>query len=180
MDQKWRKRAATFVAGLMFIASSVTVLATVQGSQENPLITLSYLQNVFTQTILDQTDQKIEQEKTSLESQLDKKIATYTDEMKKLSASDASSASAVFSVVDVANGKTLTGAVGCEVMLRVGQAQCLSTSSPGLIDSTSGAILENGTSLVKNHLYMVTVEGRSVKAINGNVKLMVRGDYTIQ
>ena len=36
-------------------------------------------------------------------------------------------------------------------------------------------LLENGKALVKNHLYMMTIEGRGVKAGSGTVKVLVRG-----
>ena len=33
---------------------------------------------------------------------------------------------------------------------------------------------------MKNHLYMMTIEGRGVKAGSGTVKVLVRGSYTIK
>ena len=83
-------------------------------------------------------------------------------------------------MVTIPAGKTLVGDIGCEVMLRVGSAACVSPSTPGLIDETTGGTLENGKTLVKNHLYMMTIEGRGVKAGSGTVKVLVRGNYTIQ
>ena len=84
-----------------------------------------------------------------------------------------------FTVVTLSNGQTLTGGIGCEVMLRVGTAVCVSPSSPGLIDESSAATLNNSGALVTNHLYMMTIEGRGVKATAATVKLLVRGSYTI-
>lgn len=180
MYPKWRKRLAALVAGLMFIASSLSVLAAVQGSKENPLITLSYLKDVFSKTILQETDTKILQDKASFEKKLDDKISAYRMEMNNQGNTGGNSGSGVFSVVDVASGQTLTGSVGCQIMLRIGSAQCVSAGSPGLIDATLGSVLEDGMSLVKNHLYMVSIEGRSVRAVGGAVKLMVQGSYTIK
>lgn len=62
------------------------------------------------------------------------------------------------------SGQVLTGDIGCEVMLRVGTAVCVSPSSPGLIDETAATALNNGSALVQNHLYMMTIEGRGVRA----------------
>ena len=36
-----------------------------------------------------------------------------------------------------------------------------------------------GGALVQNHLYMMTIEGRGVKATAATTKLLVRGGYTI-
>ena len=64
-------------------------------------------------------------------------------------------------------------------MLRIGTASCVSPSNPGLIDETSGGTLNNSGALVQNHLYMMTIEGRGVKATAATVKVLVRGGYTI-
>ena len=84
-----------------------------------------------------------------------------------------------FTVVTLSNGQVLTGGIGCEVMLRVGSATCVSPSNPGLIDQSNASVLNNGGALVQNHLYMMTIEGRGVKATAATTKLMVRGSYTI-
>ena len=84
-----------------------------------------------------------------------------------------------FAVVTLSKGQVLTGDIGCEVMLRVGTASCVSPSNPGLIDETTAASLNNGGALAANHLYMMTIEGRGVKAGSDTTKLLVRGSYTI-
>lgn len=179
--KRWRKRLTAGVVCLMLIASSVSVLAAVQGSQDNPLVTLSYLKDVFSKTVLQETDQKITASKSEYEKKLDAKVTAYTEEMSKLSPSSGGvSGGASFSVVSLSDGQALAGEVGCELMLRVGAAQCQSAESPGLIDSTSGGSLENGKNLEKNHLYMMTIEGRSVLAVGDTVKLLVRGTYSIK
>lgn len=90
-----------------------------------------------------------------------------------------SEANGGFVLVTLSNGQTLKGEVGTEVMLRVGTATCTATSSPGLIDTTSAGTLDNGKALTKNHLYMMTIEDRGVKATASTVKLLVRGSYTV-
>ena len=70
--------------------------------------------------------------------------------------------------------------IGCEVMLRVGTASVVSPSSPGLIDSTGGTTLDNGAGLTKNHLYMMTISDRGVKATAATTKLLVRGTYEVK
>ena len=82
-------------------------------------------------------------------------------------------------MVTLSKGQVLTGDIGCEVMLRVGTASCVSPSSPGLIDESAAVTLNNGGALVQNHLYMMTIEGRGVKATAATTKLLVRGTYTV-
>ena len=69
--------------------------------------------------------------------------------------------------------------MGTEVMLRVGTASCAASSAPGLIDTTTAGVIDHGAALTKNHLYMMTIEDRGVKATAATVKMLVRGSYTI-
>lgn len=128
------------------------------GSATDPLITLSYLNETFMGQIMDRVDQKIAQRNSGL---------------------GQSGAGMEFSVVTLSKGQVLTGDIGCEVMLRVGSATCVAASTPGLVDETSGSTLSGGGALAANHLYMMTVENRGVKAGADTVKLLVRGTYTI-
>ncbi|MEG2118962.1 MAG: hypothetical protein RRY53_01305, partial [Pseudoflavonifractor sp.] len=107
-------------------------------------------------------------------------VATYTKDVdqKLAAAGGGAMASAAFSVVDLAAGQKLSAGIGCEIMLRVGSAVCSTATPPGLIDMTESGTLDHGQALVKNHLYMATIEGRGVVA-KGAVKLLVRGSYTI-
>ena len=129
------------------------------GSSDDPLVTLSYLNETYMDTIMERVDQKIAQRNAQL--------------------SGGTSAASVFTVVTLSSGQVLTGDIGCEVMLRVGTATCVSPSSPGLIDETAASTLNNGGALVQNHLYMMTIEGRGVRATADTTKLLVRGSYTI-
>ena len=138
-------------------ALNVTITAAAEaGSSDDPLVTLSYLNETFMDSIMERVDQKIAARNAQL----------------GISASN-------FTVVTLTSGQVLTGDIGCEVMLRVGTAVCVSPSSPGLIDETAATALNNGSALVQNHLYMMTIEGRGVRATAGTTKLLVRGSYTV-
>ena len=136
-------------------ALNVTITAAAEaGSSDDPLVTLSYLNETFMDTIMDRVDEKI-------------------------AAQTGSGTASNFTVVTLSSGQTLTGDIGCEVMLRVGTAVCVSTSAPGLIDETAASTLNNGGALVQNHLYMMTIEGRGVQATAATTKFLVRGSYTV-
>ena len=156
---RWLLRAVVLLAlsaGLM-----TTALAAEAGSSGDPLVTLSYLNDTFFSQIMQRVDQK---------------IAERTGQA--LPGGSASSASS-FVVVTLSGGQTLTGGIGCEVMLRVGTAVCVAPSDPGLIDETTAATLADGGALVQNHLYMMTIEGRGVRATAGTTKVLARGSYTV-
>ncbi len=109
----------------------------------------------------------------------DDPLVTYSyvnDTLKKEVLSEANGG---FVLVTMKKGETLKGTVGTEVMLRVGTATCTASSAPGLIDTTSAGSIDNGAALSKNHLYMMTIEERGVKATAATVKVLVRGTYTV-
>lgn len=156
----------------------VALAAAQQGSQSDPLVTLSYLTGKLTPEIMAQVDAKVAAREKALTDQLNAAISAYSKSMEdKLSSADGGTSSA-FAVVDLAAGQKLHAGVGCEIMLRVGSAACFATSSPALIDMTDGTPTWDGNALVQNHLYMATIEGRGVVAKDA-VKLLVRGSYTI-
>lgn len=162
---RWLLRATVLL--LVAVLANATVSAAAEaGSSGDPLVTLSYLNDTYLATILAKVDSKIAARNTTLTAQL--------------SGSGTSSGStATFAVVTLTKGQTLTGGIGCEVMLRVGTATCVASSAPGLVDETGGTTINGGTGLTKNHLYMMTIEDRGLKATADTVKVMVRGSYTV-
>lgn len=164
MKNRWflRLTVLLLISGILNTTVSLAVQA---GSSQDPLITLSYLNDTFMGEILKKVDSKIS--------------ARNADIAKQTGSNINGSSADSFTVVTMAKGQTLTGDIGCEVMLRIGTASCVTPSAPGLIDETSGGTLNNGGALVTNHLYMMTIEGRGVKATADTTKVLVRGTYTV-
>lgn len=177
MDKKNRRILAALLAGILCVTGMA--FAANEGTASDPLVTLSYLQQTVTPGVLSQVDEKAEKKAQELKSALDQAIADYSQKMEQALSGSGSSGSANYAVVTLSQGQTLHLELGCEVMLRVGSASCVASSSPGLIDSTDGSTLNNGGALKTNHLYLATIEGRSVSAGSGTVKVLVRGGYTI-
>lgn len=140
---------------VVIIAGVSAFAATSFGTSSDPLITLSYLEKTLTPQLLEQFGDELE---TALSS---------------------SGGTSTYTVVTLAKGQTLTGAVGCEIMLRIGTASVSASDSPGLVDTTDASSLNNGSALKTNHLYMVTIGGNGIKATAATVKVIVRGSYTI-
>lgn len=167
---------------------TLTVLAVPggTGSQDDPLVSLSYLQNVFLPEMLSKVDERVDERAAAASEELLAQIDADVAELEKKYAAagettgGASGTVDSFVVVTMTSGQVLYGEIGCEVMLRVGSASCVAPGSPGLIDETSASTLENGKALEKNHLYMFTIVNRSVKATAATTKLLVRGTYSIR
>lgn len=153
---RWLLRAAVLLALSAALMTGAS-LAAEAGSAQDPLVTLSYLNDTFFNSIMQRVDQKLAQQ----------------------TGQAVPGSSASFTVVTLNEGQALTGGVGCEVMLRVGSAVCVSPSDPGLIDETAGTTLADGAALVQNHLYMMTIDGRAVRASGGTAKVLARGTYSV-
>ena len=167
------------ITGILVLAaiglvSGATFLA--MATQEDPAITMSYLNNTFRQQMLEEVT-KAGQELTR---GFDARIAVLEADLKagQGGSSQASNSAERFSVVTLSRGQSLTCAVGAELMLRIGTATG-SGSAPALVDYTSGDTLSSGTALAANHMYLVTIEGNGIKATADTVRVLVRGTYKV-
>ena len=164
---RWVLRAVVLVALSVLLNGTVTVAGAAAGDGDDPLVTLSYLNDTFLGNILQRVDEKIAARNSQIVQQLGGQGGA------------GSATASTFTVVTLSSGQVLTGDIGCEVMLRVGSASCVAPSTPGMIDTTTAGTLNNGGALVQNHLYMMTIEGRGVQATAATTKLLVRGSYTV-
>ena len=155
MDKRWTVRLGALALSAALLGTGAA-LAT-GGDQTDPLVTLSYLN----QTAIPQIVKQVE-EKTAL---------------KQHPSQGGTASGASYTLVSLSSGQTMSLGVGCEVLLRVGSASVQADSSPALIDLSSGATVNAGAALTKNHLYMATIEGRTLTASAPDVKLLVRGSY---
>ena len=172
---RWLLRGAAL--SLITLVLVVTAYAAEIGTAEDPLVSLSYLNKTFLGQVMERVEAMVAQRDAELTAEVDAKIAAAAENQKE---SPEGITNRTFAVVTLSKGQTLVGDIGCEVMLRVGTATCVSPSNPGLIDETDAAILNNGEELIKNHLYMMTIEDRGVKATAATVKVLVRGTYTVE
>ena len=171
---RWLVRGAALT--LITLILEVTAYAAETGTAEDPLVSLSYLNKTFLSQVMERVEAIVAERDAELTAEVDAKIEAASQNQQE---TPEGITNRTFAVVTLSKGQTLVGDIGCEVMLRVGTATCVSPSNPGLIDETGGKTLGNGGALVQNHLYMMTIEGRGVKATAATTKLLVRGGYSI-
>ncbi len=203
-QRKWKAITSAVLLAALVVAGAIAIAAE-YGTSEDPLVSLSYINNVLAPEISEKVDEIIAEKTSSLGSELDEKINSISGEIEdKISQytsknaedliTDAfvadvaakvaekvgaqSSSSATFALVKLKSGQTITAKVGCEALLRLGTATCVSSGTPGLIDMTTGGDLAGGKNLEKNHIYLCTVDGRGIRATS-DATLLVRGPYTI-
>lgn len=181
MKQKTRFAFRFAVAALAALCLMAGIAAAAgEGTQADPLITLSYLTQTAAPAVLEQVDGKAAAYQQELVDKLDQAIQSYSAKMEELVGQNRGEQNAAtYTVITLKKDQQLNLDIGCEVMLRIGTARCVSPSNPGLINTTSGAALNHDGELVVNNLYMATITGRSIKATANTVKVLVRGGYTI-
>ena len=180
------KRKFKWLVAVLCVTALITVgavaLAAV-GDSGDPLVTLSYLNEIFAPSLRTQVDEAVRANEESLKGELDAAIQDWDERLKsedKGETNETEGPTSDFQVITITKGQKIVGKIGCEFLLRVGPAVCRSSGTTGLIDCTDASIISDGDSLVKNHLYMVTINTRTVEATAATVKILVRGDYTIQ
>lgn len=161
-----------------FISGASILAATTLGTQSDPLVTLSYLTGKLKPQIMSDVSANISAAQSSMAPALNAQINQFKADIDAKLSGTAAQSSAAFSVVSLNKGQTVTCGVGTELLMRLGTATAVG-SAPALVDSTSGTTLSDGSTLVTNHMYLVTIQGNGLKATATSVKVLIRGAYVI-
>ena len=136
-------------------------------SKNDPLVSLSYVDNILAPQIMAQVLEKIESQYV--------KISDINSMM-----------SGELTLITLAKGDTLMSKGVCEIILLSGNATTLITSAAnieagqGLIDVTDGTVVTNGALIKANHSIIIPkADGRGIIVTGDSVTLVVRGAYVI-
>ena len=176
MKRKFFIGIAVFAAIIMI--SGATFLAFADpGTQADPLVTLSYLTNIFRPQVMT----AVSEAEQRLAGDVNTRVAGLEQQVRAAHGGNlptAPDAAHTFSVVTLSRNQILTASVGTEIMLRIGTATARG-SAPALVNYTNGTTLYAASPLVPNHMYLVTIEGNGIVATDDLVRVLVRGSFTI-
>lgn len=158
MSKKKKRLMICIAAAVLLLGGAGVYAATAYGTQSDPLITKSYLDQVLTPDMEERFQTELDSALSALEGQ------ASGDE---------------FTVLTLSQGQKVTCGVGCEIMLRIGTAKTTGPDYPVLVDTTTGESVADGQALTANHLYMVTIKGNGITATAATVKVLIKGDYTV-
>ena len=153
---------------LMLAVLTVCVSADdVYSSHDDPLVSLSYVNDVLGPDIMTQVMAKVEAEYVKI--------------------SDISTISAgSYTYVSLKKGQTLMAGACCEVVLLDGSASAVVTSAAnisagaGLSDLTSGSVVKNGSVISANHYLVIPKgDGRGFTVTSDSANILIRGEYNI-
>lgn len=173
MDKRWTIWLGALTLSAALLGSGAALAA--GGGQNDPLVTLSYLN----QTAIPQVVKQVEDKVAVRQKELEQALADQINQYKQQGGQGGGAVNETYTLVTMSSGQVMSLDVGCEVLLRVGSTEVRADSSPALIDLSSGGTVNTGASLTKNHLYMSTIEGRTITASASTVKLLVRGGYSV-
>ena len=171
-DKRWTIRLGALALSAVLLGT-IAALAT-GGDQSDPLVTLSYLN----QTAIPQIVKQVEDKTALKQKELEQAFTDQINQYRQQGGQNSSSGSASYSLVSMTSGQVMSLGVGCEILPRIGTITVKANTTPALIDLSTGGTVNSGASLTKNHLYMATIADRTLTA-SGDVKLLVRGSYTI-
>ena len=151
--QKMKKRiAALCAAGIIAVCGVGFAFAADPGSDGDPLISKSYIDNVLLP-----------------------KIYSYIDSVVGgLTPQNPQGQSATFEVVNVSAGQKVVAGEGTELILRMGSGTVIGSMRGGIADTTGG------TEVPSNHLLIVPLaDGRGIN-VTSEAIFMIKGTYEIQ
>ena len=154
--RKYLRTFAAFCLAAVCFGGIAVYAATTLGSEEDPLITLSYLNEVLRPELETKTTQAANAAVEELEVQIDTEL------------------SGAFQAVTVAAGQTMTCEAGCEVLVRSGDVRISGT----VLDLTTGETVTENTGLYAHHLYLAAEDDAVFSAVS-TTALMVRGGYVL-
>ena len=164
----WKIRVGAFCLTAVCLGTGVA-LAAGAGSESDPLVTLSYLNETVLPKLVSDAETKAAARQAELAAQFNQNAGQGSG----------SGTNASYTVVTLSAGQRMNLDLGCEVMLRVGSAAAGAAVNPALVDITSGGNLNSGEGLVQNHLYLATMTAHYITAGSGTVKVLVRGGYQL-
>lgn len=175
-----KKTKILIFAMAIMIALAVTIWAVSYDSATDPLVTLSYITDIFKPQI----DKSISSTEAALRAEIDalnKKIDSIISSGAATSA-ETSNAADTYEIILLSKGEQIIAKTQCQIILRMGTASVVSAfENQGIADLTDGIDLAAGGEIKLNHQLLVPRggDGRGIIITSDSAYIMVRGEYSI-
>lgn len=143
------------------LAAAVWVFAA--GSAGDPIASLTYLNNTFSNTV----DQKVD------------RLLDASDEVlqEQMESGSLTAGAAVWQEIRLKEGDTVQGTTGTQVLLLAGSARVVYAAG-AVVDVTSGAVIPSGTALTVNHRYLTAEDTAADFAVTSKTAVVdYQGPY---
>ena len=141
-------------AVIVAMMAGMVVLAATAGTDDDPLVTRSYLDGPYKKTLLSEAERTAQSQVETLERSLDNRIQSFTSNLSE-KAPEREQVESEYETKTIASGGTETLPAGTQMLFLSGTA---AVTGAGLTDVTTGEAVASGTALSTNHLYVAAVE----------------------
>ena len=184
MNKKARILLCVLLAFVLAGGALLIYAAENYSSKEDPLISLSYINEVVLPKVTELISDALEGKDIS-EVTLSTEIPEKEPEIEYPEGTEHTGG--LYAIVQLEDGKCLFASPNvCEVIVRAGNAVVVSPfttkwEEQGISDATDGVELYDGAAVPVNHTLLIPRDdGRGIVADGGSVWLLVRGDYRIE
>lgn len=183
--KKWGICAAALLLAVTLALGAVVFAAQAYSSADDPLISLSYINEVLLPKIVELIEKNNRGEDIGDEIVTTPAETTVTEPPVEYPDGTVHT-DGYYAVVQLQAGETIYASVNaCEVIVRAGSTTVCSPftvryEEQGLSDTADGKELYDGESIPQNHVVLIPRDdGRGITCGEGGAWLMVRGDYRI-
>ena len=164
---------------ITLLLSSYVAISAEYGSKDDPLVSLSYINDVLMPETIEEVDKIIADRTKVYIDELDKKMTQFADEFEVVSTNDQFiekvsgeilKSQQTVEVLKLKAGENIEINSGAEFLVREGSATC----TAGILNVTSGEMGNAKTSL--NNLYLAVDDVQTI-TINQDSTVMVFGEY---
>lgn len=150
------------------------------GSESDPLVSKSYVEQKFNEAKKDSDLNKEKLEK--IEKDIEKLVEDNRNNSNKPGNSGSSQTSGdVFKVLELKKGQTILADESAEIIVRSGTVSAIGSENGGISDITDGKDLTTGEGVDLNHLLIIPrSDGRGVKVEGSLAFIMVKGGYSLK
>lgn len=158
------------ITALVLVLAALVLGVSADGSyssKDDPLVSLSYVNDILAPEIMSQVMAKVEKEYVKI-----------TD----ITAANAG----LYTLVSLKRGQTLMAASCCELVVLDGEATVTVTSASaissgaGINDLTLGSLLTNTTRVPVNHYLVIPKpDGRGITVTSESMNVLIRGEYNV-
>ena len=168
------KKALAAASLLLALVLCLTAAVAAGGDAADPLLSLSYLEGIFTQSVDNGVNSKLESADTALRGELNGKL----DAMEAAAQAAAGQNYApLFTEADLKEGDILTGPTGLTVIPLAGNVR-MDVQYGAVVDATDGREVASGATLTANHRYIVAEESLAAfTAASPAAVLSYQGSY---
>ena len=169
----------TAAAALLVLAAAVLAAGEYSGpagSENDPLVTMSYINDVFTPYVQRFFKEEMTAQTDSLRESLEERVVALEEACREADTADAGLS---FREIRLDSGRELYCEAGTELLLRSGSAFATAEQTVGMVDTSGGTDPVRGEYLKKNHMYLVTEDGCGVCA-DGDITILIRGSFEIE